>query len=182
MTDHPQTATERFLRHGVAGGYTINGHVPFFDEEQGFGYETPCEIEGTMFIRILVAELMLQPALWRCAGKALGWDNDDSYWPKCPHEWRHSVLGTPQGPRLPYDCHGISTCNVCGVQSLYFPDGKVIVVQPESGLPFRVDDTINYNRRRGWRYYQHGLLDHLAAHPGDVEGYLEKIIGGKETE
>lgn len=25
-------------------------------------------------------------------------------------------------------------------------------------------------------------MRHLAAHPGDVEGYLEKIIGGKETE
>ena len=138
MPSHPQTATERFLRHGVAGGYTVYGHVPFFDEEEGFVYETPCEIDGSdMFIRMKFEQFLLDPTFWQACGRSLGWEK--------------GVCG---------ECVECRKMDIeCGVHTSRYK-----------------------NHLLGeWQFRWHGLLDWLAAHPGDVEGYLGKIIGGKEN-
>lgn len=118
MTDHPQTATERFLRHGVAGGFVptsgfgsaVKWDFTSFDDVVCF----TCETGG---FSATIESLMLNPALWEAAGRSLGWGMTDN--PMC--KWLNE-----------------------------------------------------------WEFHWHGLLEWLAAHPGDVEGYLSQIIGGSK--
>lgn len=103
-----QTATERFLRHGVAGGWRWHPGVVNYTNELAQKVIDP-EID--------IEKRLLDPDLWRAAGRSLG-----------------------------------------------------------------LDDIATNPKNVSWLEHWHRLIDHLAAHPGDVEGYLEKIIGGKKTE
>lgn len=136
MTSHPQTATERFLRHGVAGGWEAAPDVLLpaerYDREWDSSFPgataiVPIRMTGrpdqriTLVSRVFIHRVILDPALWSCAAEALNWEG-----------------------------YGDEYRNLYGVDLV-------------------------------WKTRWHGLLDHLAAHPGDVEGYLAGIIGGKET-
>ena len=133
MTSHPQTATERFLRHGVAGGYVLWDSPE--EEEQMFEmlHQFPRKWVSDMH----VSSLLLEPALWEAAGRSLGWRKGDD------------------GAKERYRYH---------------QDGSV-TLELTLELSTRLSE---------WQRRQLGLLDHLAAHPGDVEGYMEQIIDGKE--
>lgn len=109
---NPQTATERFLRHGVAGGWEAKGQYRNLVLDEKSIIEQLARWYGSW------EKALLDPALWQAAGRSLGW-------PPALSD------GEPQGSE--------------------------------------------------WLQRWHGLLDWLAAHPGDVEGYLSQIIGGKEN-
>ena len=117
MTDHPQTVTERFLRHGVAGGFVLWDSP---EEEQQM-FEMLHQFPRKWVSEMHVSSLLLDPSLWRAAGRSLGWD-------EYSEEYR----------------------NLYGLEETWLSKWK-------------------------------GLLDHLASRPGDVEGYLSKITGGKEN-
>lgn len=107
MTSHPQTATERFIRAAVDGGYKLE----------------PSYYESLTDRQVLnCADVLIDPDFWRAAGRSLGWD--DSPMDKAMRQ----LTGTPL-----------------------------------------------------WMHKWQAMCPHLAAHPGDVEGYLETIISGKEN-
>lgn len=111
MTDHTQTATERFIAKACEAGYSLRlaGDVWY--------------TRGSMD-----AEALLDPALWEAAGRSLGWMNRKAFF--------------------------ITTS----------------LLKPKVGKEEKT--TWNYE----WQIRWHGLLDHLAAHPGDVDGYLAGLL------
>jgi len=77
MTDHPQTATERFIRHGVAGGYSL----PSFELQQSLialvSASKPETSKDAIRIqdftnKAITAIALLDPEFWRAAGRSLG--------------------------------------------------------------------------------------------------------------
>lgn len=105
MTDHPQTATERFLRHGVAGGWEAAPDVLLpaerYDREWDSAFPgataiVPVRMTGRpdqrmpLVSRVFVHQVLLDPALWEAAGRSLGWDEQ-----KPEEKLLNSVLGGP---------------------------------------------------------------------------------------
>lgn len=76
MTDHPHTATERFLRHGVAGGYKK-------PDDWRSNLNVLLDYEGFFMTTEELSRLLLDPALWQAAGRSLGWSDEylnGPYW------------------------------------------------------------------------------------------------------
>lgn len=77
MTDHPQTATERFIVH-AANGDGLDELLVMFAED-------PCDdAEMLEFVRKVIGVygveyLLLQPRVWQAAGRSLGWDERFEY-------------------------------------------------------------------------------------------------------
>lgn len=140
---NPQTATERFLRHGVAGGYNIenllfNGGVMFPNEFSSKGNTT-------------VPALLLNPALWEAAGRSLGWGGR--------YQW---VSGLDKD----------FWCLDCG---------HTVKNVTETPTEFLGGCHVGCEKSKMWLEKQKGLLDHLAAHPGDVEGYLSTLVTNENS-
>lgn len=159
MTDHPQTATERFLRHGVAGGWNpwkygfarmetrahqmrLEGENLYLDCEvyslphprSGLAMVHDWQPSRTFFVH--VSQPLMDPDLWRAAGRSIGWS---------------------QG--------GIGVCGNCGgrtAKNCQCPDDVWYVLEEP-------------------QYQMRGLVDWLWDHPGDVEGYLATLLDAKET-
>jgi hypothetical protein len=101
---------------------------------------------------------------------------------------REKVIGRKWG------VHGLGSCYIKSKEGflhhaiLPLEEGKV--VDHINGRPFDnrrsnlrlVTQRDNNMNRQGTSKLVRDYLDHLAAHPGDVEGYLNQIIGGKENE
>lgn len=79
MTDHPQTATERFVRAAADGGW-------------GEKYPKHWSLRELACFAVENDQALLDPALWQAAGRSLGWSEEKTsayYDQECDYEWQY---------------------------------------------------------------------------------------------
>lgn len=137
MSERTTTATERLLRHGVAGGWG-NGRALI---HRGGNYYAWSDHGDNVYDEMFsVGDALLDLALWRCAGKALGKTHIHGDEIRMCRECRQEG-----------GANSVGGCDHCGARGHHnFPVWSL--------------------------YASYGLLDHLAAHPGDVEGYMASLL------